>query len=80
MDQPQRALGQSSVRALIRKSDPRLSAYLRHRYPHTRRIQRGGGRRDDNLYHRGRQVGAKIILRRGIAHTPHRTGKRLPPT
>jgi hypothetical protein len=80
LEGPQRALGQPSDRALIHKSDPRLSAYLRHRYTHTRRIQRGGGRRDDNLYHHGRQIGAEIILRRGIAHTSHRNGKRLPPT
>ena len=79
LEQPQRAPGKSSDRELIRKSDPRLSAYFSRRYPHTRRIQRGGGHRDEDLYHHGRKVGQTMILHRGIAHTSPPAGKRLPP-
>ena len=80
LERHERMHGRPAERALVRRSDPRLSAYLRRRYPHTRSIQRGGGRRDADLYHRGRQIGETMILHRGIAHTPQRTGKRLPPT
>ncbi len=80
LERQERAHGRPADRALIRRSDPRLGAFLRHRYPHTRRIQRGGGRRDEDLYHEGRQVGETMILHRGIARTSQRSAKRLPPT
>ncbi len=79
LEKQERSRERPAERALVRRSDPRLSTYLRHRYPHTRRIQRGGGRRDADLYHEGRQVGETMILHRGIAHTPKPTVKRLPP-
>ena len=67
-------------RALIRQDDPRLSAYLKRRYPRTSSIQRGGGRQDTDIYGHGRQIGEQMILHRGIAHTSRNAGKKLPPT
>ena len=53
-------------RALIRRPDPRLNHYLRQRFPRTNRIQRGGGRQDQDVYRRGIEVGEKMVLHQGI--------------
>nr|MBL0715651.1 DUF2786 domain-containing protein [Desulfobacterales bacterium] len=65
-------------RALIRQTDPRLSAYLHRRYPHTSRIQRGRGRRDPDVYRHGLKVGEKMILHRSITHTSRNSKRKLP--
>jgi hypothetical protein len=66
-------------RALIRQTDPRLSTYLRRRYPRTSQIQRGGGRQDQNVYRRGLAAGEEMILHRGIAHRSCDITRKLPP-
>jgi hypothetical protein len=75
----QRPKTDATERALIRQPDFRLTAYLRQRYPQTRRIQRGGGRQDPEAYDRGRRVGEKMILHRGVTHASPQAGRRLPP-
>ncbi len=69
----------AAERALICRSDPRLSAYLQKRYPQTRRIQRGGGQQDMEAYGHGRRIGEKMILHRGICQPTHRNRRPLPP-
>ncbi len=68
----------AAERALIRLSDPRLSAYLRQRYPHTSHIRRGGGQRDLDIYQRGRQFGEQMVIHRGISDRSGKVKGRLP--
>jgi hypothetical protein len=65
-------------RALIHLSDPRLSDYLRQRFPRTSRIQRGGGRQDQDLYRRGIDIGTKMVLHRGITRATTDKIRKLP--
>jgi hypothetical protein len=65
-------------KALVRLKDPRLSAYLKIRYPRTSQIQRGG-RQDKDIYRRGFQAGQEMILHQGIAQKPQNAGRKLPP-
>ena len=65
-------------KALIRQPDPRLSAYLRQRYPRTSRIHRGG-RQDQDIFRRGYQAGEEMVLHRGIVQASPDTGRKLPP-
>jgi hypothetical protein len=80
LDREQLPQAPPQERALIRQADPRLKAYLRHRYPHTSRIQRGSGRRYPDAYERGRKVGENMTLHRGVTHAARGTGRKLPPT
>jgi hypothetical protein len=65
-------------RALVRQTDPRLSAYLQERHPRTSRIQRGRGGWDPDVYHHGRKVGEKMVIHRGIDSKSGQTPRLLP--
>jgi hypothetical protein len=65
-------------KALIRQSDPRLSAYLHRRHPRTSRIQRGG-RQDQDIFRRGFKAGEEMVLHRGIAESSRKSRRKLPP-
>jgi hypothetical protein len=65
--------------ALVKAGDPQLNRYLHHRHPHTRTIQRGGGRQDPSVYEDGRERGRKLVIARGIHHNAGRSRRRLPP-
>lgn len=67
-------------RALIHQPDPRLSHYLQQRFPRTSKIQRGGGRQDQDVYRRGVDVGAKMVLHRGITRATTDKIRKLPHT
>jgi hypothetical protein len=79
LDQERLPAAPAAERALVLQTDPRLSRYVSQRYPHTSRIRRGGGRQDADVYDRGRQVGEKMILYRGITHRSRDNGQKLPP-
>ncbi len=79
LERERRSRSDTAERALIRRPDPRLEAYLQQRYPQTRKIQRGGGRQDPEAYAHGRRIGEKMILHRGVSHTARMVGRRLPP-
>jgi hypothetical protein len=55
-----------SLRALIRKKDPRLEQYCRFRYPHTASIQRAASRQDTRVLKDGKKVGQKLVIARGV--------------
>jgi hypothetical protein len=69
----------AAERALITQSDPQLQAYLRHRYPRTTSIQRGGGRQDPEVYRQGQRIGEALVLHEGLAHRARRSNRKLPP-
>jgi hypothetical protein len=46
--------------------DGDLDDYFRRRHPHIRNVRYGGSPRSD-AWHKGREAGEKIVLRRGVA-------------
>ena len=52
--------------AIVAIQDPRLTAYLRHRYPHLRNFRREGGRIDPTAYGAGLEQGRHLMIREGI--------------
>ena len=74
--------GQASpqTRAMVKSEDPQLNHYLRHRHPHTRTIQRGGGRQDPSIYEDGCDLGRQLVIARGIDHKAKKSRRRLPLT
>jgi hypothetical protein len=78
LEKARAATTEPEILALATCADPQLSRYLRHRYPRTQSIQRGG-RQDPDVYNDGCQIGRKLVIARGIgAHAGH-SRRRLPP-
>jgi len=50
---------------LVWVKDGYIDAYFRKRHPHVRNIRYGGNPRSD-AWHKGREVGEKLVLRRGV--------------
>jgi hypothetical protein len=46
--------------------DGDLDDYFRRRHPHIRNVRYGGSPRSD-AWHKGREAGEQIVLRRGVA-------------
>jgi hypothetical protein len=78
LDRQQLPEANPAEQALMRQSDPRLTAYLQRRYPRTSRVQRGG-HHDPDVYRLGRRFGEKMIIFRGITHQSRDNKRRLPP-
>ncbi len=56
-----------AVQALVKTDDPQLADFMAYRYPHTRRFQRGGTRRDPRIVRDGRRIGKNMVIRKGIS-------------
>lgn len=72
------ATGDPRKLALVTSADPQLSRYLRHRYPRTQSIQRGG-RQDPAVYADGLEIGRRLVIARGIGRQGEQSRRRLPP-
>jgi len=61
------SLRREEPQALMKTDDPQLADFMAYRYPHTRRFQRGGTRRDPNVLKDGRRIGKQMVITRGIS-------------
>jgi len=52
---------------LVWVKDGHIDVFFRKRHPHVRNIRYGGNPRSD-AWHKGREVGEKLVLRRGVGH------------
>lgn len=58
---------QEDSQALMKTDDPQLADFMAYRYPHTRRFQRGGTRRDPRIVRDGRRIGKRMVIMKGIS-------------
>ena len=61
---------------LVWVKDGDLDGYFRRRHPHIRNVRYGGSPRSD-AWHKGREAGERIVLRRGVAEGAVARGRLL---
>lgn len=61
---------------LVWVRDADLGEYFRRRHPHVRNVRYGGSPRSD-AWHKGREAGEKLVLRRGVESAPVTRGRLL---
>ncbi len=64
-------------RSLIVLEDERLKTYMGERYNRLRAFRRGS-RIDSSAYSAGKKIGEKLVISKGIDHSPVKSGKFLP--
>jgi hypothetical protein len=65
-----------AAEGLVWVQDGDLSMYFRKRHPHVRNVKYGGSPRSD-AWHKGREAGERIVLRRGVAEGAVSRGRLL---